>query len=351
MNWSRNYLNGKDKLQFFRFHPTRLYRNKLFQIFLLPDYIVLCYYQLEKQGMEVQRVYIGRATEYVISEWLELAREVEPIFQGSMADNVEFHAFMRSKINKNEAIVARDIDHSNELMGLITISHSNNRISWFAVNEKYRGKGIGSKLLEYAINELDSKKEIFVTTFRADYEQGKPARHVYNKLGFADYDTSVFHDGQPRSLMRRLPQDKDTFNRITFRAMEISDLDEVITLWRNITELSFPVSFDTKERLTKFLHRNQGLSSVAKVECKIVGALLCGHDGRRGFFYHTGVDYAYRKQGIATRMIERCFDMLKKEGIDNCFLFTNDFNRDAQKFWKAMGFGYAPHVMYHSRGI
>jgi Predicted acetyltransferase len=57
--------------------------------------------------------------------------------------------------------------------------------------------------------------------------------------------------------------------------------------------------------------------------------ILCGHDGRRGFFYHTGVDYSFRKQGIATKMVERCFDMLRKEGIDTCFLFTNDFNKGA----------------------
>jgi N-acetylglutamate synthase len=130
-----------------------------------------------------------------------------------------------------------------------------------------------------------------------------------------------------------------------------SDLDEVIKLWSRIEELSFPVTFDTEERLTKFLLRNTGLSTIIKSNEKIVGALLCGHDGRRGFFYHTGVDNAYRKQGLATKMIERSFKMLRKEGIDNCFLFTNDFNKDAQKFWKARGFEFAPHVMYHSRSI
>lgn len=152
-------------------------------------------------------MYIGIATEDVIPEWLELAREVEPVFQGSMVENEEFHAFMRSKINKNEVIIARDSDHQDALMGLIVVSHKNNKISWFAVLKKYRSMGIGSKLLEYAINELDSRNEIFVTTFREEYEEGKPARHVYQKLGFEDYDVNTFHHGQPRSLMRRMPKE------------------------------------------------------------------------------------------------------------------------------------------------
>lgn len=296
-------------------------------------------------------MYIGIATGDITPEWLEIAQEVESIFQGSMVDNEEFHTFMRRKMEKNEVIIARDTENSNKLMGLIAISYKNNTISWFAVFKKYRGIGLGSILLEYAITELNNKNEIFVTTFREDYEDGKPARRLYQKFGFEDNDTNIVHHGQPRSLMRRLLQRTDDINMLKINAMEISDLDKVIILWSSITELTFPAFFDTKERLTKFLLRNQGLSTIANVEGKIIGALLCGHDGRRGFFYHTGVDYAYRKQGIATRMIERCIDMLKREGIDNCFLFTNDFNKDAQKFWKARSFGYAPHVMYHSRGI
>ena len=50
-------------------------------------------------------------------------------------------------------------------------------------------------------------------------------------------------------------------------------------------------------------------------------------------------------------MVEYSLDKLRTDGIDTCFLFTNDFNTNAQSFWKAMGFGYAPHVMYQSREI
>lgn len=138
---------------------------------------------------------------------------------------------------------------------------------------------------------------------------------------------------------------------IVIDEMKVSDLEQVIKLWSSITELSFPVQFDTVERLTRFLSRNQGFSTIAKSDTAIVGAILCGHDGRRGFFYHSGVDYSFRKQGIAKEMIERCFEMLRKEDIDTCFLFTIDSNIPAQEFWKSMGFNYAPHILYHSRSI
>ncbi|MCL2507963.1 MAG: GNAT family N-acetyltransferase [Oscillospiraceae bacterium] len=129
------------------------------------------------------------------------------------------------------------------------------------------------------------------------------------------------------------------------------DLQEAIALWESIPELVYPSSFDTVERLTRFLRKNENLSSAAKLNGQMVGALLCGNDGRRGFFYHIGVEPQFRKQGIATRMVEYSFEKLRKESIDTCFLFTNDFNFGAQAFWKAAGFEYAPHVMYQSRAI
>ncbi len=138
---------------------------------------------------------------------------------------------------------------------------------------------------------------------------------------------------------------------IVIEEMRISDLPCAITLWSSIPELSFSATFDSIERLTKFLSHNTGLSTIARTENSIIGAVLCGHDGRRGFIYHTGVESAYRKQGIAKQMVERCFEMLRKEDIDTCFLFTGNSNTGAQEFWKYMGFDYASHIMYHSRAI
>jgi ribosomal protein S18 acetylase RimI-like enzyme len=135
------------------------------------------------------------------------------------------------------------------------------------------------------------------------------------------------------------------------QALREEDIRDAIELWSAIPELRFSKAFDTEERLIRFLRRNPALSSAASLDGKLVGALLCGHDGRRGFFYHAGVLPICRRQGIARLMAERSFEVLKSEQIDSCFLFTNDFNEGAQLFWKSMGFEYAPHVMYQSRAI
>jgi len=137
---------------------------------------------------------------------VKLAREVEPLFEGHMAEDKGFHEFIRRKIAQHEAFVIIDREQSNELLGLIAFSHHNNAISWFAVFEKHRRKGIGSKLLAHAINELDRKTEISVTTFREDHKEGIPARRLYQKFGFRDFDTNYYYDGLPRCVMKRPPQ-------------------------------------------------------------------------------------------------------------------------------------------------
>jgi GNAT superfamily N-acetyltransferase len=143
------------------------------------------------------------ATPEIIPAWVELSREVELLFEGAMAEDKGFHEFMHRKIAQQDAFIVRDEANSNELMGLIAVSRTNNAISWFAVSEKHKRKGIGSRLLENAIKELDNTNEISVVTFREDNQQGIPARKLYKKFGFRDFDTGIFHKGKPRCIMKR----------------------------------------------------------------------------------------------------------------------------------------------------
>lgn len=140
------------------------------------------------------------------ASWIELAKNVAHIFGSeSMPYDKEFHEYIDIKISKHEAVIALD-RRTQEAMGIIGFSRGNNRISWLGVLEKHRGKGIGSKLLECAINQLDSTKEITVITFQKDSELGIPARRVYEKFGFEDVDTSILDPlGNPRAKMARKP--------------------------------------------------------------------------------------------------------------------------------------------------
>jgi len=145
------------------------------------------------------------ATTEIIPSLQELAREVEPLFEGPMSDNKGFHEFIRRKIIQDEALMVRDGEHFNELMGLIAFSHRNSAISWLAVFKKHKGKGIGSKLLEQAISKLGNKREISVITFSEHNESGLPARSLYQKFGFQDFYPNYYHDGLIRCIMKRPP--------------------------------------------------------------------------------------------------------------------------------------------------
>lgn len=142
------------------------------------------------------------ATESDKGSWVHLAKEVGHIFGNvDMPNDRSFHEYMDGKLSKYEALTAVD-RRTEESLGFIGFSRTYNRITWFGVFAKHRNKGIGSRLLKCALNQLDSSKDITVETYRQDYELGIPARKVYHENGFVDVDNSIFdHLGNPRCKM------------------------------------------------------------------------------------------------------------------------------------------------------
>ena len=134
--------------------------------------------------------------------WIELARKISPIFGvEDMTADGKFAEYIASKISKYEAIAAVD-RMSNEAFGFVGFSKKHNRISWFAVDEIWRGKGAGEKLLRCAVNQLDWKKDITVITFTEDDPNGKAALSLYKKFGFVtDGDVFTDEDGNKRCKM------------------------------------------------------------------------------------------------------------------------------------------------------
>ena len=97
------------------------------------------------------------------------------------------------------------------------------------------------------------------------------------------------------------------------RAMVEEDYNQVYDLWVTIQGLGLRSIDDSKEGIARFLKRNPQISAVAEIDGKIVGAILCGHDGRRGCFYHVCVDYNYRRLGIGKAMVVFCMNALKED--------------------------------------
>ncbi|MGN0333261.1 MAG: GNAT family N-acetyltransferase [Lachnospiraceae bacterium] len=121
------------------------------------------------------------------------------------------------------------------------------------------------------------------------------------------------------------------------RVMTIDDYDQVYALWKQIHGFGIRSVDDSREGIDRFLKRNPTTSVVAVDEDKIVGAILCGHDGRRGCLYHVCVDENYRMRGIGKSMVVFAMEALKKEKINKVSLIAFTKNDIGNAFWNEIG--------------
>lgn len=121
------------------------------------------------------------------------------------------------------------------------------------------------------------------------------------------------------------------------RAMTLKDYEKVYDLWMKIKGFAIRSIDDSKEGVERFLNRNPGISVVAEEDGRIVGAILCGHDGRRGCMYHVCVDPDYRLKGIGKSMVVFAMEALKKEKINKVSLIAFTKNDIGNAFWKEIG--------------
>jgi N-acetylglutamate synthase len=124
---------------------------------------------------------------------------------------------------------------------------------------------------------------------------------------------------------------------IQITEMTTTDYDDVVAFWKEQDGVGLNEA-DGREQMAGYLSRNQGMSLVARDEGKVVAAILCGHDGRRGYLHHLAVAGPHRGRGIGTSLVERCLERLGREGIAKCNVFVFGDNCDGEEFWKAIGF-------------
>lgn len=121
------------------------------------------------------------------------------------------------------------------------------------------------------------------------------------------------------------------------RVMTISDYDQVYALWTKIRGFGLRSVDDSREGIERFLRRNPDTSVVAEEDGRIIGAILCGHDGRRGCLYHVCVDEEYRMRGIGKSMVVFAMEALKREKISKVSLIAFTKNDVGNAFWKEIG--------------
>jgi N-acetylglutamate synthase len=122
----------------------------------------------------------------------------------------------------------------------------------------------------------------------------------------------------------------------TIRQMTIGDYEEVIGLLRETPGVVVRDA-DSKEAVKRYLKRNPGLSFVAEESGRIVGCIMSGHDGRRGYLQHLAVLEEFRRQGTGRVLVERCLAELEKTGIMKSHIDVLATNEMAALFWERIG--------------
>ena len=129
--------------------------------------------------------------------------------------------------------------------------------------------------------------------------------------------------------------------------MQIEDYEKIYELWMSIDGFGIRSIDDSYDGVARFIKRNPATSVVAEADGKIVGAILCGHDGRRGCFYHVCVHKDYRKRGIGKAMAVFCMKALQDEQINKVSLIAFKSNVVGNAFWKSAGWTYREDLNYY----
>ena len=135
------------------------------------------------------------------------------------------------------------------------------------------------------------------------------------------------------------------------RVMSIDDYEKVYALWMSCKNMGFNNLDDSREGIAKYLKRNPSTCYVAEQGENIVGVILSGHDGRRGFIYHLAVAEECRRQGIATELLECAVSSLAAEGINKVALLVFNRNEAGNAFWEKNGFTSREDLVYRNKAL
>ena len=139
--------------------------------------------------------------------------------------------------------------------------------------------------------------------------------------------------------------------KFEIRVMTIDDYEKVYSLWMSCKNMGFNNLDDSREGIAKYLRRNPATCFVAECGDSIVGVILSGHDGRRGFIHHLAVAENCRRQGIATELLECAVSSLAAEGINKVALLVFNRNEAGNAFWEKNGFTSREDLVYRNKAL
>jgi len=138
---------------------------------------------------------------------------------------------------------------------------------------------------------------------------------------------------------------------MNIRIMTINDYEQVYSLWINTPNMGLNNLDDSKEGITKYLMRNPNTCFVAEKDGEIIGVILCGHDGRRGYIHHTAVAQSQQRSGVGASLLQAAMSALECEGIKKVALVVFERNEKGNAFWEKQGFAARPDLVYRNKAI
>lgn len=150
--------------------------------------------------------------------------------------------------------------------------------------------------------------------------------------------------------MMRLRSGKE-HSMVNIRTMRPEDYPQVYDLWLHTPGMGLNTTDDSRQGIERYLRRNPNTCFVAEEDGALVGGIIAGHDGRRGFIYHTAVQTACRNRGIAGNLLDHALEALDKEGIQKVALVVFERNKTGNAFWEKRGFTVREDLVYRNKSL
>ena len=136
---------------------------------------------------------------------------------------------------------------------------------------------------------------------------------------------------------------------MNLRKMQITDYKKIYTLWLSCKGMGLNNIDDSQEGIERFLRRNPNTCFVAEESDNIIGVIIAGNDGRRGYIYHTAVSYSERHRGTGAKLVSRVLEAFEDEEIVKVALVVFNKNEDGNSFWEKQGFTARNDLIYRNK--
>lgn len=135
------------------------------------------------------------------------------------------------------------------------------------------------------------------------------------------------------------------------RPMRKDDYSKVYELWLSCKGMGLNDVDDSENGISRFLNRNPSTCFVAEIKGELIGAIMAGNDGRRGYIYHTAVHPSHQNRGIGSSLVNAVLEALKQQGISKTALVVFDRNKNGNAFWEKLGFTERNDLIYRNKSL